>query len=107
MSAISALLAAVTVAAASYVSPASAAPGDLTENVDNQMCSKGCVAGLLVMAGIVTVISASLMCYIFWPGAELKSRQQKRAAALKRIRERKCAAEEARAKNEVLEGRDM
>ncbi|KAG5481393.1 hypothetical protein LSCM4_07105 [Leishmania orientalis] len=106
MSAISTLIAAVASAAASFASPASAAPGDLTQNVDNQACSKGCVAGLLVMAGILSVIFASLMCFIFWPAAELKSRQEKRAAALKRIRDRKYAEEEARAKNEVLEGRD-
>ncbi|SYZ64734.1 hypothetical_protein (plasmid) [Leishmania braziliensis MHOM/BR/75/M2904] len=101
MFAISPLIALVALAAASFARPAVAAPGDLTQNVNNQTCSKGCVAGLLVMAAIISVISSSLMCFIFWPAAELKSRQAARAAARKRIRMRKIADEEARAKNAV------
>lgn len=82
-----------------------AVPGDMT-TVNSQTCSKGCVAGLLVMAGVVAIFFGALMCFIFWPAAELTSRQEKRAAARKRIRERKEAEEEARAKNEALEGHD-
>lgn len=107
MSAIKTLIAAVALAAMFFVSPAAAAPGDLVENVNNQTCSKGCVAGLLVMAAIITVVFASLMCFIFWPAAELTSRQEGRALARKRIRDRRVAEDEARAKNEVLTGHDM
>ncbi|CAC9480968.1 hypothetical protein LDHU3_18.1290:CDS1 [Leishmania donovani] len=107
MSAIRTLIAAVALAAIFFVSPAAAAPGDLVENVNNQTCSKGCVAGLLVMAAIISVVFASLMCFIFWPAAELTSRQEGRAIARKRIRDRRVAEEESRAKNEVLDGRDV
>ncbi|KAK7196777.1 hypothetical protein NESM_000617700 [Novymonas esmeraldas] len=109
MSASSTVMASVAVVVAvAFASTAAAVPGTLTAAaVNSQTCSKGCVAGLLVLAGIVAVFGASLMCFIFWPALELTTRQEKRAAARKRIRERKEAEEEARAKNEALEGHDM
>jgi hypothetical protein len=104
MPSISALIAAVFVAAVSFINTVEAqGPGNFTDaKVRTQKCSKGCVAGLLVMAGVVAVFFSGIMCFAIWPAAELTSRQEKRAAARKRIRERKEAEEEARAKNEAL-----
>ncbi|KPA78590.1 hypothetical protein ABB37_06190 [Leptomonas pyrrhocoris] len=104
MPSINTLIAAFLVAAVSFVNVVEAqAPGTFTdENVRHQKCSKGCVAGLLVMAGVAAVFFSGVMCFAIWPAAELTSRQEKRAAARKRIQERKEAEEEARAKNEAL-----
>lgn len=102
----STILAAVLVAAVSFLNTVQAqttAPGTFSDaKVRTQKCSKGCVAGLMVMAGIVAVFFSAVMCFAVWPAAELTSRQEKRAAARKRIRERKEAEDEARAKNEAL-----
>lgn len=106
MPSLSTFTAAVLVVAVSFVNMVEAqvvAPGSFTDaRMRDQKCSKGCVAGLLVMAGIIGVFFSGVMCFILWPAAELTSRQEKRAAARKRIRERKEAEEEANAKNEAL-----
>lgn len=96
-----AFVAAVTLA--NLAAAATGIPGSFTDaNVREQKCSKGCVSGLLVMAGVVAVFFSGIMCFAIWPAAELTSRQELRAAARKRIRERKEAEDEARAKNEAL-----
>ncbi|KPI89955.1 hypothetical protein ABL78_0923 [Leptomonas seymouri] len=104
MSSIGTLIAASLVAAVSVASTVQAqVPGTFTDDaVRHQKCSKGCVAGLLVMAGVVAIIFSGIMCFAVWPAAELKSRQEKRAAARKRIHERDEEKEAARAKNEAL-----
>eukprot|EP00796_Vickermania_ingenoplastis_P012610 gene12610-8646_t len=65
-----------------------------------QTCSVGCITGILVAAAIVAILMSGLMCYLFWPGLETISRQERRVLAAKRIRERNAAREEKRLQEE-------
>lgn len=68
-----------------------------------QSCSVGCVAGLMVAAAIIAILCSGLMCFLFWPGMELVSRQEKRIGAHKRIHERNAAREEKRLQDEQFD----
>lgn len=80
-----------------------AADAETIKSMMKQTCSVGCVSGLLVLAAVVAIICTGLVCFLFWPGCELISRQERRVGARKRIKERDAAREEKRQEEEEFQ----